>query len=155
MLDEATAALEQMPAKMKEKLSLREAVDVLREKITAALDKGYSYEDIAGMLEAQGITIAPSSLKHYLARSNRQMKVDTGSQTKRKRTAKMTETEAEDLTEPASAIEVEPDVEAAPKRRGRRPASEAASATKTTRTTAARTKSVSTATGTRKRRGQA
>jgi IS30 family transposase len=157
-IDEAAEALENLPEKTKEKLSLREAVDVLRDQITAALDKGYSYEDIAAMLEKQDITIAPSSLKHYLARSNRQLKQETGTQTRRKRAvAKPAEAEPEneDLAEPVSAIEAEPEAEPAPKRRGRPPASEATPAATKTRSTAARTKSVPTATGTRKRRGQA
>jgi hypothetical protein len=155
-IDEAAEALENLPEKTKEKLSLREAVDVLRDQITAALDKGYSYEDIAAMLEKQDISIAPSSLKHYLARSNRQLKQETGTQTRRKRTAtKPAEAETEDLAEPVSAIEAEPETEPAPKRRGRPPASEATPAATKTRSTAARTKSVTTATGTRKRRGQA
>lgn len=153
-IDEAAEALENLPEKTKEKLSLREAVDVLRDQITAALDKGYSYEDIAAMLEKQDITIAPSSLKHYLARSNRQLKQETGTQTRRKR-AVAKPAEAEDQAEPVSAIEAEPEVEPTPKRRGRRPASESpAPAAAKTRSAAARTKTVSAATGSRRGRSK-
>jgi hypothetical protein len=149
-IDEAAEALESLPEKTKEKLSLREAVDVLRDQITAALDKGYSYEDIAAMLEKQDISIAPSSLKHYLARSNRQLKQEAGTQTRRKRTVtKSAEAEPEALPELTSVSEP------APKRRGRPPASEAKPAADKTRSTAARTKSVPTAPGTRKRRSKA
>lgn len=151
-IDEAAEALQDLPEKTKEKMSLREAVDVLRDQITAALDKGYSYDDIAAMLEKQGITIAPSSLKHYLARSNRQLKEATGIQTKRRRSVtKLSEVEAEDLPESTPTIEPEP----APKRRGRPPASKATPTAAKTRSTATRTKSVPMTTGTRKRRSKA
>lgn len=152
-IDQASEALQSLPEKTKEKLSLREAVDVLRDHITAALDKGYSYEDIAVMLAKQGVSIAPSSLKHYLARSNRQLKQATGTQTRRKRTPKATEVEPPDDLPELDAMDDEPEMEPAPKR-GRRPASASAAKT-TTRSTASRTKPVATTTGTRKRRGKA
>lgn len=150
-IDQASDALQGLPEKTKEKLSLREAVDVLRDHITAALEKGYSYEDIAVMLAKQGVSIAPSSLKHYLARSNRQLKSKgAGTQTKRRRTAK---SDAEVI--PAlEAVEPEP----APKRGGRRGAAKAAAPAApkvTTRSTASRTKSVPAAAPARKRRGKA
>lgn len=161
-IDEASEALQGLPEKTKEKLSLREAVDVLRDHITAALDKGYSYEDIAVMLAKQGVSIAPSSLKHYLARSNRQLKQATGTQTRRKRaTPKASELESDDLPDddlPDVDMDMdemdmaEPEAEPAPKR-GRRPGSASAAKT-TTRSTASRTTPVDT-TGTRKRRGKA
>jgi hypothetical protein len=153
-IDQASEALQSLPEKTKEKLSLREAVDVLRDHITAALDKGYSYEDIAVMLAKQGVSIAPSSLKHYLARSNRQLKKGTGTQTRRRRTTtKSADLEAEDFPELDSITE--PEVEPAP-RRGRRPSNMAAPTVSktTTRSAASRTKSVPATTGTRKRRGK-
>jgi len=153
-IDQASEALQSLPEKTKEKLSLREAVDVLRDHITAALDKGYSYEDIAVMLAKQGVSIAPSSLKHYLARSNRQLKKGAGTQTRRRRTTtKAADMEPEDFPELASMDE--PDEEPAP-RRGRRPANTAAPtvAKTTTRSASSRTKSVPAPTGTRKRRGK-
>lgn len=147
-IDQASEALQELPEKTKEKLSLREAVDVLRDHITAALDKGYSYDDIAVMLAKQGVTIAPSSLKHYLARSNRQLKTTKGGQTRRRRTKSVND-------EPEEIPVVEP-VE--PPRRGRKPAAAKAAvepAAKTTaRATATKTKSVAAA-PTRKRRGKA
>ena len=157
-IDEAAEALENLPEKVKEKLSLREAVDTLREQITAVLDKGYSYEDIAAMLEKQGITIAPSSLKHYLARSNRQLKQGTGTEPRRRRAAAQpaaaADTEAEDLPEMAAIVQ--PEAEPAPKRRGRPPASESTSkAAKAPRSTAARTKTVSAFSSTRRGRSKA
>ncbi|MBW4465635.1 MAG: hypothetical protein KME07_09375 [Pegethrix bostrychoides GSE-TBD4-15B] len=154
-IDQASEALQNLPEKTKEKLSLREAVDVLRDHITAALDKGYSYEDIAVMLAKQGVSIAPSSLKHYLARSNRQLKQASGTPIKRRRTTpKPSEVESEGLPDIDLMEELdEPETDPTPKR-GRRPGS--ASASKTTpRATLSRTKSVAMATGTRKRRGRA
>jgi hypothetical protein len=146
-IDQASDALEGLPEKTKEKLSLREAVDVLREHITAALDKGYSYEDIAVMLAKQGVSIAPSSLKHYLARSNRQMKTKgPGTQMRRKRASKT----EEEVIPPLEAV-----AESAPKRGGRRKAAEPEPAPRaTTRSTASRAKAVPAAPA-RKRRGKA
>jgi hypothetical protein len=147
-IDQASEALQELPEKTKEKLSLREAVDVLRDHITAALDKGYSYDDIAVMLAKQGVTIAPSSLKHYLARSNRQLKTTKGGQTRRRRTKSVDdELEEAPIAEPTEAP-----------RRGRKPAAAKAAveptAKTTTRSTATKTKTVAAA-PTRKRRGKA
>lgn len=123
-IDEASNALQDLPEKPRDKLSLREAVETLREPIVAALEKGYSYEDITAMLANQGVTIAPSSLKHYLARSNRQLKAKgAGTQTRRKRTVRQTEEdeiEPDELELQSAPAPVEP-AEAAPKR-GRRAA---------------------------------
>jgi hypothetical protein len=156
-IEQASKALQNLPEKIKEKLSLREAVDVLRDQITAALDKGYSYEDIAAMLEKQGVSIAPSSLKHYLARSNRQLKNEAGTQTRRRRTSSAQPEETEDLLELTSVTEAEPELEPAPKRRGRPPANASAPATTktTTRSASARTKTVPAATNIRRGRGKA
>jgi hypothetical protein len=161
-IDQASDALQGLPEKTKEKLSLREAVDVLRDHITAALDKGYSYDDIAVMLAKQGVSIAPSSLKHYLARSNRQLKSKgTGTQTRRRRTAAKASPSAE--TEVIQAQEEVAPVapEEAPKR-GRRPAAKttakAASTAEVkpkTRSTSSRTKSVPASAPARKRRTKA
>ncbi|NJO78550.1 MAG: hypothetical protein HC827_08485 [Cyanobacteria bacterium RM1_2_2] len=76
-IDQATAALQDLPDKPKENVSLREAVDLLQDDIIAALNKGYSYEEMTEVLSQQGISIAPSSLKHYLARSKRQAQPKT------------------------------------------------------------------------------
>jgi hypothetical protein len=149
-IDQASEALQELPEKTKEKLSLREAVDVLRDHITAALDKGYSYDDIAVMLAKQGVSIAPSSLKHYLARSNRQLKKGT-TQTRRRRSSKATDSVEADLAlEESAPIET---AEATPKR-GKRGAKASTTAPKTTRSTS-RTKTVATTTPTRKRRTKA
>lgn len=155
-IDQAAEALQELPEKTKEKLSLREAVDVLRDHITAALDKGYSYEDIAVMLAKQGVSIAPSSLKHYLARSNRQLRSKTGATQPRRRRTSKASIEAEELPE-LSVPELEAalsEVDEAPPKRGRR-AKTSADGAKTTARSTSRTKSVPAATPTRKRRGKA
>jgi hypothetical protein len=157
-IDQAAEALQELPEKTKEKLSLREAVDVLRDHITAALDKGYSYEDIAVMLAKQGVSIAPSSLKHYLARSNRQLRSKTGAtQPRRRRTNSKASVEADDLPE-LSVPELEAalsEVDEAPPKRGRRAAKANDDGAKTTTRSTSRTKSVSASTPTRKRQGKA
>lgn len=71
-LDNATSTLKGLPEKPKENWSLREAVAVLQESISAALGKGYSYEEVAKMLSEKGIEISASSLKSYLSAAKRQ-----------------------------------------------------------------------------------
>lgn len=154
-IDQASEALQSLPEKTKEKLSLREAVDVLRDHITAALDKGYSYEDIAVMLAKQGVSIAPSSLKHYLARSNRQLKSKgTGTQTRRRRSSKTDETLESADDQELPDLDTMASTETAPKRGRRGSAKASASEPKTTARSTSRTKSVA-ASPTRKRRSKA
>lgn len=123
-VEQASQALQELPEKPREKLSLREVVDALREHITAALDKGYSYEDITAMLAAQGVSIAPSSLKHYLARSNRQIKAKGTAPAGRRRQTKEAEALQAELApqfEEQVELSLEEAAEPAP-RRGRKPA---------------------------------
>lgn len=68
-IEQATLALQELPSKPKQEWSLREAVNMLRDAITAALDKGYSYEEVALMLKDRGVHISPSSLRYYLTRA--------------------------------------------------------------------------------------
>lgn len=63
-------ALQSLPEK--ELISLREAIHQLRDPINAALDKGYSYEEIAIMLQRRGIAIGVSALRRYLALGRRE-----------------------------------------------------------------------------------
>jgi hypothetical protein len=83
-LSGASSSLQSLPAKPKESWSLREAVSVLQESISAALAKGYSYEEVAKMLSGKGVDISASSLKSYLSAARRQQGVAT---TRRKKTA--------------------------------------------------------------------
>ncbi|MBD1852248.1 hypothetical protein [Leptolyngbya sp. FACHB-711] len=71
-IDYATSTLEELPEKPKENWSLREAVAYLQVQISSALSKGYSYEEVAGMLTERGIEISASSLKSYLSAAKRQ-----------------------------------------------------------------------------------
>lgn len=71
-LDSATSTLQGLPEKPKENWSLREAVSVLQESISAALSKGYSYEEVAKMLSEKSVEISASSLKSYLSAAKRQ-----------------------------------------------------------------------------------
>jgi hypothetical protein len=66
-IEQATLALEALPEKPKERWSLREAVEHMQTSITAALEKGYTYDEVASMLSKQGVEIRASSLKRYLA----------------------------------------------------------------------------------------
>lgn len=82
-LSGASSSLQSLPAKPKENWSLREAVSVLQESISAALAKGYGYDEIAKMLSGKGVDISASSLKSYLSAARRQQ----GGSTTRKRKA--------------------------------------------------------------------
>lgn len=76
-IDSATSTLQGLPEKPKENWSLREAVSVLQESISAALSKGYSYEEVASMLTTKGVDISASSLKSYLSAAKRQKGITT------------------------------------------------------------------------------
>ncbi len=68
-ISQAGSLLEQLPQKPKEHWSLREAIDLLREPINTALDRGYTHNEIATFLADQEIRISVSSLKRYLAKT--------------------------------------------------------------------------------------
>ena len=58
--------LERLAEKPKDKLSLRESIYFLRDKLRNALKKGYSYQDLSDLLEQQDIIISAATLKQYL-----------------------------------------------------------------------------------------
>lgn len=64
--------LEQLEKKQPEELTLRESIYLLRDKLRSALKKGYSYEDLSEILEAQGILVSAATLKQYLTESNKE-----------------------------------------------------------------------------------
>jgi len=66
-VDQAGALLGQLPEKPKENLSLRDAIDQLQEEIKEALSKGYTYNDVAGLLANKDILISPATLKRYVS----------------------------------------------------------------------------------------
>lgn len=132
-IDEATAALNGLPEKPKTSWSLREAVSQLQGTINAALERGYSHQEVAEMLGEQGIRISPASLKSYLAAINR----DSGtSAPRRRRSSAKASAPAEaapvEAPEPEAAPEIESETEEAPtpKRRGRTPGPRTASKAK-------------------------
>ena len=156
VIDQASTALDQLPEKPKENLSLKEAVAALKDTITSALERGYSYEEVAAMLSEQGVKISASSLKSYLSAIQRTSatKPVKGRGRKAKATAATTtETEAAPAEEapkrrggrrPKAAVTEEtapaPDEEAPTPRRGGRPKSTEPTKTaakRTTRTTKA------------------
>jgi hypothetical protein len=71
MLDQAASLLDDLPEKPEATMSLRQAIDLLQDDLRASLDKGYDYEELAEVLAKQGIEISPSTLKRYLALSQR------------------------------------------------------------------------------------
>nr|RNJ68920.1 MAG: hypothetical protein EDM05_11865 [Leptolyngbya sp. IPPAS B-1204] len=87
-LNNVSSVLQGLPEKPRENWSLREAVAVLQESISAALAKGYSYEEIAKMLSEKGVEISASSLKSYLSAAKRQKGLTSS---KGKRTGRRTQ----------------------------------------------------------------
>ena len=69
---QASAMLKQLSEKPKNNWSLREAVFMLQESIITALDRGYTYDEVAVLLGKQGVVIAAPSLKRYLAALKRE-----------------------------------------------------------------------------------
>ena len=83
-ISSASSILEELPEKPKEIWSLREAIDLLKEPISAALDRGYSYAEVSKMLTEKGVEISPSTLKYYLS-SARKEKDGSKPKTRRQR----------------------------------------------------------------------
>jgi IS30 family transposase len=122
---QAEAFLNDLPAKPKEQLSLREAVGQLQEQIQEALAKGYSYQDVADMLAQQGIMISASTLKNYVPSGKRRSTKEIAPKVTRRK-LKVATPEVEEVA-PATPEVVAP----TPARRGRK--STAPTATKTPR----------------------
>ncbi len=51
-------------------MSLREAIDQLREPIQSAMAKGYNYEDIIAVLAESGIPTTAATVKRYVSLSD-------------------------------------------------------------------------------------
>ncbi|GAB4461481.1 MAG: hypothetical protein OHK0037_10630 [Elainellaceae cyanobacterium] len=70
-LKRASQVLTALPDKPPEPIrewSIREAIALLQDVILATLDKGYSQEDVAALLNQVGIPVSPPSLRYYLTR---------------------------------------------------------------------------------------
>lgn len=89
-IDDAQSALQALPEKPKEKLSLKEAVEKLKAPLQAALAKGYSYQELAVMLKENDIIISAATLKNYVPVGKRAAKGQATS-TKPRRGAKKAE----------------------------------------------------------------
>ncbi|KAM3090518.1 hypothetical protein ACKFKG_29305 [Phormidesmis sp. 146-35] len=130
-IDQAASILEDLPEKPKEIWSLREAIDLLKDQISAALDRGYSYAEVSKMLTEKGVEISPSTLKYYLS-SARKDKDGTKLKTRRRRKSQNLSVSPEtlNLQNGASAPEKEPAPAEAPAKRTRGASTKAAAATK-------------------------
>jgi hypothetical protein len=73
-IDNTSAFLQSLPDKPKEDMSLREAIEQMREPLRAALLKGYTYQELAAMLSDQGIKISAFTLKNYVPSGRRRAK---------------------------------------------------------------------------------
>ncbi|WP_088888878.1 hypothetical protein [Leptolyngbya ohadii] len=107
-------SLRSLPDKEKETYTLKEAVAALADPIHTALERGYSYPDIAVILHDKGIPISPASLKAYLPRKKQTRR-------SRKTTSPAAVIEANSTPAPAAEEAEAAPKETAPKRRGRQP----------------------------------
>lgn len=126
-IDDAQSALQALPEKPKEKLSLKEAVERLKAPLQAALAKGYSYQELAVMLKENDIIISAATLKNYVPVGKRAAK-NQAPVTKPRRGGKKADQSddaiEEQLTQAASELSTpakpnEMAAEPAPPRRGR------------------------------------
>ncbi|MFM7425184.1 MAG: hypothetical protein ACKO7W_09370 [Elainella sp.] len=69
-IDQVGSLLQDLSAKPKEEMSIREAIDQLREPIQSAMAKGYHYDDIIKILADSGISTTATTVKRYLSLSN-------------------------------------------------------------------------------------
>ncbi|MBW4419471.1 MAG: hypothetical protein KME13_09605 [Myxacorys californica WJT36-NPBG1] len=133
-ISQASTSLQDLPEKPKEIWSLREAINLLKDQITVALDRGYSYTEVSQMLSKTGVEISPSTLKYYLSSAR---KDDGGGKTKTRRRRRTLNLPAEALQNGMSdaAMEKEPEAEAeapakTPAKRGKAAPKAAAAAKK-------------------------
>lgn len=94
VLSNASSVLESLQEKPRASWSLREAVLVLQESISAALSKGYSYDEVAKILSDKEVSISASSLKSYLSAAKRQKGISKVKAKKVGRRSKTTEPNA-------------------------------------------------------------
>ena len=120
-ISSASSVLDGLPEKPKEIWSLREAIDLLKEPISAALDRGYSYTEVSKMLTEKGVEISPSTLKYYLSSARRE-KDGSKPKTRRRRKTQGITLNPETVTlanEPSNGAAVKPVEEEAPAKRPR------------------------------------
>lgn len=107
-IQQAGDLLQKLPAKPKEHWSLREAIESLEESIVQALDRGYSHEEVAQLLDDKGISISVSSLKRYLAASRKEKGIQPHRTRKPRGRAAAKTTVAEPTSVEAVATEAPP-----------------------------------------------
>jgi hypothetical protein len=140
-IEKATFTLQDLPEKPKEELSLKEAVQNMREVISAALSKGYSLEEVAEMLTQQGVDITPPSLKYYLTRGIKADAAPTTPRAKGRRGGRPKKATTEASAPAPAPVEEEPVVEEAKPKTTRRPrATNTRTAAKQTTRTSTRAK---------------
>jgi hypothetical protein len=71
-VNQVSTFLTKLPEKVKEDLSLKEAVEQMQDSIKEVLSKGYSYADVAKMLSEKGVKISALTLKNYVPSGKRQ-----------------------------------------------------------------------------------
>ena len=72
-LSATLSKLDSLEQKQKSELTLRESIYLLRDKLRAALKKGYSYEDLSEILEGEGILVSAATLKQYLTETKKEV----------------------------------------------------------------------------------
>jgi hypothetical protein len=109
-IEQVSTLLENLPAKPKEQWSLREAIRQMQAPIQAALNKGYSYEEVAQVLDDKGIGVRVSTLKSYLAAGKRQAATEDGvpAQPRKKRAKREPGNKTAALASAPAAIVTEP-----------------------------------------------
>ncbi|WP_202925161.1 hypothetical protein [Myxacorys almedinensis] len=137
-ITQASSSLQDLPEKPKEIWSLREAINLLKDQITVALDRGYSYTEVSQMLSKTGVEISPSTLKYYLSSARKE---DGGGKTKTRRRRRTLNLPAEALQNgmsdaamekaPAKAKTADDAKAPATKTAAKKPAAAKAPATKT------------------------
>lgn len=84
----AAAALEALPPKAKSPSAMMALVDGLYDRITDAIGKGYTYDEIAKTLQDSGVTIKASTLRQYYVEKKRKVEGgDTKKRTRKRRDA--------------------------------------------------------------------
>jgi len=143
-VEQARQFLSELPDKPKDDLSLKEAIGHMTEAIQAALAKGYSYRELAGMLSQNGMKISEFTLKSYVPvgkRRNSKPKGRRSASTDSSDGVSETLSNALERDEPLDLEADAPEEVAAPKQR--QSTKSAAAKTKTASTTAARGRTAS------------
>lgn len=80
-VDHTIASLKELKPLPKLELTLRETIAKMEVHLRGAINKGYSYEDLSGILAEQNILISAATLKQYLK------ELDNGSKPRRRKSA--------------------------------------------------------------------